>query len=41
MDTERKIPVKNYIIFYKQDVEQDIVYIVHVIYRGRDYTRLI
>ena len=37
----RKIPVKNYIIFYKQDVEQDIVYIMRVIYGRRNYTKLI
>ena len=37
----RKIPVKNYIIFYKQDVEHDIVYIMRVIYGRRDYTKLI
>lgn len=37
----RKIPVKNYIIFYKVDNESETVYILRVIYGRREYTNLI
>lgn len=40
-DGYRKIPVKNYIIFYRADNEKNIVYIMRVIYGRRDYTKLI
>ena len=37
----RKIPVKNYIIFYRVDHAEKSVYILRVIYGRRDYASLI
>ncbi len=37
----RKITVKNYIIFYRVDKEDNIVYIMRVIYGRRNYINLI
>ena len=37
----RKIPVKNYIRFYRTDEEQKNVYIMRVIYGRRDYIKFI
>lgn len=37
----RKIPVKNYIVFYKTDNDAKIVYIMRIIYGRREYTKLI
>ena len=37
----RKIPVKNYIIFYRVDHAEKTVYIMRVIYGRRDYANLI
>lgn len=40
-DGYRKIPVKNYILLYRVDGEENIVYIMRVIYGRRDYSKLI
>ena len=37
----RKIPVKNYIIFYRVDSSDGIVYIMRVLYGRRNYTDFI
>ena len=37
----RKIVIKNYIILYRIDREQNIVYIIRVIYGGRNYTEIV
>ena len=37
----RKIPVKNYIIFYRVNYETDTVYVMRAIYGRRDYVKLI
>lgn len=40
-DGYRKIPVKNYLIFYRTDSKENTVYILRVIYGRRDYAKLI
>ena len=37
----RKIPIKNYICFYKVDEKEKTVYIMRIIYGRRDYGKLI
>ena len=37
----RKFFVKNYIVFYRTDKENNTVYIMRIIYAGRDYENLI
>lgn len=37
----RKIPVKNYIIFFRVDEDRKTVYIMRVIYGRREYIKLI
>lgn len=40
-DGYRKFMVKNYIVFYRADKEENIVYIMRVIYGRRDYSKQI
>ena len=35
----RKLPVKNYLVFYKADKEKQSVEIVRIMYGGRDFDR--
>ncbi|HBT96324.1 MAG TPA: type II toxin-antitoxin system RelE/ParE family toxin [Desulfobulbaceae bacterium] len=37
----RKIVIKNYLILYRIDVENKTVYIVRIVYGGRDYPELL
>lgn len=40
-DGYRKIPIKNYIVFYKVNKKANTVYIMRVIYGRRDYFKII
>jgi plasmid stabilization system protein ParE len=37
----RKVVIKNYLVLYREDEETNTVYVVRIVYGGRDYAKLL
>jgi plasmid stabilization system protein ParE len=37
----RKVVIKNYLVLYREDEDANTVYVVRIVYGGRDYAKLL